>query len=165
MALALSKWGSRADQVVPALVEALKDPSRRVRLAAAVALHKSDGAQTATIVPVLKEAVANGNVRDRHGAAVCLQEIGPNNPELMPIFITSLSSPAVGVRQTAANCLVTYGAQASNAVPALLEMLEDPTSNAEVQKAARRALIAIQPTALENRNRKNMFKKYELETR
>jgi formylglycine-generating enzyme required for sulfatase activity/HEAT repeat protein len=151
MALALSKWGSRADQVVPALVGTLKDPSRRVRLAAAGVLYKIDGAQTATIVPVLKEAVANGNVRDRHGAAVCLQEIGPNNPELMPIFITSLSSPAVGVRQTAANCLVPYGAQASNAVPALLEMLEDPHANAEVQKAARRALIAIQPKALEAR--------------
>jgi HEAT repeat protein/predicted Ser/Thr protein kinase len=147
MAIALSKFGSEAEQVVPALLGTLKDRSRRVRIAAFRALTAVDAGQTATVVPVLKEAVANGDARDRHWAAVYLQKLDPNNPELIPIFISSLTSSDSGMRMSAANCLGPYGSQASNAVPALLEMLKE--RGPEMQTAARRALIAIQPTALE----------------
>jgi HEAT repeat protein/predicted Ser/Thr protein kinase len=147
MAIALSKFGSEAEQVVPALLGALKDRSRRVRIAAVRALTAVDAGQTAMVVPVLKEAVANGDARDRHWAAVYLQKLDPNNPELIPIFISSLTSSDSGMRMSAANCLGPYGSQASNAVPALFEMLKE--RGPEMQTAARRALIAIQPTALE----------------
>ena len=147
MAHALRKFGSEGQTVMTALLGALKDRSNRVRLAAVSALTTLDDSKTATIVPVLKDIAANGNARDRHWAALGLQNLDPTNPEFIPLFVNSLTSSDDGMQRSAAGCLATYGPQASNAVPALLEMLKE--RNPEMQKTARRALIAIQPKALE----------------
>lgn len=153
MASAFSKFGPAAESAVPALAKALDDGSARVRIMAAMALPKIDGRQTAVVIPVFKDVIANGNERDRHWAAVYLHEIQPTNTEIIPVFVDSLTNRDSGIRSSAAYSLLPYGSDAKVAVPALRKALDD--ADADVRQAARVALQKIDPDALNNANVQN----------
>jgi HEAT repeat protein len=153
MALALSKFGSAADAAVPALTRALDDGSPRVRITAAMALTKIDSSQNAAAIPVLKEVIANGNAKDRHWAAVYLHKIQPDDAELIPVFIGSLTNADRGIRISAAYSLLQYGSAAKMAVPALQQVLDD--SNADMRRAAQEAIRQIDPEVLNRPNVQN----------
>ena len=150
MALALSKFGSKAETAVPALINALNDGSAGVRIMAARALTSIDSSQSSLAIPVLSETLTNGSQHDRYWAAVYIYTIDSKNADVIPVFISSLTNEQREIRVSAAYCLRSYGSQVKAAVPALLNMLK--ARDTEVQKAARAALEKINPEALKNLN-------------
>jgi HEAT repeat protein len=70
-----------AAQVVPALIEALKDKADDVRWSAAIGLGRF-GTQAKDAIPALKEATHDPDARVREGANVALARI---DPEAFPL--------------------------------------------------------------------------------
>jgi HEAT repeat protein len=68
-----------AAQVVPALIEALKDPSDGVRASAAMGLGYF-GEQARDAIPALQTAQRDSDVRVREAAGVALSRIDPKFP-------------------------------------------------------------------------------------
>lgn len=140
------KLGPGAKIAVPALTKALDDSSTEVRIQAASALFDIDSSQKETVIPILNDAMANGDARDSYLAAYFLYKIDPQNIKIIPVFISSLTNK--DLRINAANSLRLYGSQASAAVPALLDMLK--SQNLRVQQSARAALEKISPESLKD---------------
>ena len=70
VAHALSTFGPAAKVAAPALEKGLKDSETQVRITAAMALSAIDTNTATLTIPGLKEAIANGDPRTRHWAAV-----------------------------------------------------------------------------------------------
>jgi HEAT repeat protein len=159
---AMEAAGSRARVAAPGIVPALKDPDRRVRLAAACALAQFDPAVEG-ILPILIGALEDdrsvGEEKDRaalalghlgararpaltllldrlragDSATIALAELGPAS---IPGLTEALSDPGPAVRRRAARVLRMLGPAARSAVPALLERLKDPEADVRVEAAA-----------------------------
>jgi HEAT repeat protein len=100
-------------------------------------------------------AILNGVLRQspderrQHWAAVYLLRMGHSDPLLIPTFIASLNSRQRDLRVSACACLRQIGPPAADAVPALLQTLQD--LDPEVRQSARQALRRIKPRpAVEN---------------
>jgi HEAT repeat protein len=142
---ALSRFGPAAKAASPALEKGLKDSETQVRITAAMALSAIDTNTTTLAIPVLKEAIANGDPRTRHWAAVYLRNLNLGDRETIPVFISSLTSQDRDIRISAAYSLLRYGPEAKGATPALVSALNE--SDAEVRRGVRRALEKIDPEA------------------
>jgi len=142
---ALSRFGPAAKAAAPALEKGLEDRSVQVRIADARALSAIDTNTATLTIPVLKEAIANGDPRTRHWAAVDLLKIDQTDRGTIPVFISSLTNQDRDIRSSAAYSLLRYGPEAKIAAPGLVNALND--SDAQVRKAARMALEKIDPEA------------------
>ncbi|MFQ5796483.1 MAG: HEAT repeat domain-containing protein [Candidatus Bipolaricaulia bacterium] len=152
-AAALVMIGPDARDAIPSLTEALRDESEGVRFTSAFVLGKI-GPDAHDAVPGLIE-VLRGDVdwRVRLRAAWALAEIGPDAmgpdtwdtvlqdaiPPLIEV-LENMAAPAI-MRQDAAFALGKIGPAAKDAIPALIEAVQDP--DAEVRSAAVEALKKI----------------------
>jgi HEAT repeat protein len=73
----LSQQKGEAEQVVPALIGALKDKNGDVRWSAAIGLG-SFGEQARDAIPALQEARHDRDIRVREAAGIALSRIDPN---------------------------------------------------------------------------------------
>ena len=111
-------------EVVPALIAALADADRDVRLGAAAALGKI-GPAAAEAVPALITALADADGDVRRAAADALGKIGPAAAKAVPALIAALADADGTVRRAAADALGKIGPAAAEAVPALIAALAD----------------------------------------
>ena len=115
------------------------------RITAAMALAALDTNTATLTIAVLREAMLNGDPRNRHWAAVYFSQIDADSLETLPVFVGSLTNRERNLRISAAYSLLRFGPKAKAAVPALVEMRND--SDTEVQQAVRAALRSIDPEA------------------
>ena len=83
----------------------------------------------------------------RNGAAYELAHMGPKAAPAVPALIEALGDPASSVRYPVTVALREIGPAAKAAVPALKKVMKDDI-NDEVADGAKRAIRAIDPTAL-----------------
>ena len=83
----------------------------------------------------------------RNGAAYELAHMGPKAAPAVPALIEALDDPAASVRYPVTVALREIGPAAKAAVPALKKVMKDDI-NDEVADGAKRAIRAIDPTAL-----------------
>lgn len=145
-AQALGKLRSAAEPAVAALTGVLNDNSVFARIMAAMSLSSIDNSQNAMVIPVLKDAIANGDGQNRYWAASCLYKIDPKDPDILPVFIGSLTNKTMGISIGAVYALRPYGSQAGAAVPILLKMLK--SGDPGTKTAVRATLANIDPEAL-----------------
>ena len=98
------------------------------------------------MIPVLKDAIENADDQNRYWAASGLYKIAPKDPELLPVFISSLTNNDINLRIRALYSLRPYGAWASAAVPILLKMLK--SNDLGTKETVRATLAKIDPEAL-----------------
>jgi HEAT repeat protein len=122
-AWALEALGPAAAAARPALAEALRgDSSTGVRAAAAEALGAM-GAAGRGSVPALFDTLGDPSEAVRYTAAQALSRLGPA-PEDIPRLVAALDSPDGYVAAFAAWSLGNLRAQARDAVPALVRVLD-----------------------------------------
>ncbi|HEY3120146.1 MAG TPA: HEAT repeat domain-containing protein [Vicinamibacteria bacterium] len=132
-ALALWEVGPSAKSAIPALIEAVEDPSPPVAEAAAQALKKITGRP-------LEDLVASGPM------AMAAFPSGPVTAgTAVTSFIAALEGNDPGARWRAAMALGEIGSRAREAVPALVEVLDDEDES--VRWAAATALAKLGPAA------------------
>lgn len=146
-AQALGKLGPAGEKAAPALTKVLHDNSVFARIVAAESLSSIDRNQNAMVIPVLEDAIENADGQNRYWAASGLYKIDPTDPQLLPVFIGSLTNKDINLRIRAVYSLRPYGSQASAAVPMLLKMLK--SEDLGTRKIVRAALAEIDPGALE----------------
>jgi HEAT repeat protein/serine phosphatase RsbU (regulator of sigma subunit) len=118
----LGKFGLKAREAAPELVEALKDSFRDVRAAAAEALGKV-GADVKQAVPPLMEALRDPIAGVRSAAARALGRFGPGARESVGALVELLKEQDVDVRSAAVETLGNIGADAAAALPELSDLL------------------------------------------
>lgn len=129
---------------VPALVKALQDQDRQVRIEAATDLGLM-GPSAKEAVPALLEALKDQEALVRLRADEALMKIEPKTKGAMAALLAGLKAPEATVRRVAAQLLANLGADAKPAIPLLLECLKD--ADAKVRGAAALALGEIGPEA------------------
>jgi HEAT repeat protein len=163
---AMEAAGSNARVAAPALIRALKDPDRRVRLAAASALAQFEPGVEG-VLPLLLGALEDdrASAAERGWAGVALSHYGPRarpalgymlellrsgdatfalaemGPAAIPGVTEALSDKDAAVRRRAARVLRLLGPAARSAVPQLTARLKD--SDPDVRSEAASALGAI----------------------
>jgi len=143
-ASSLSQYGAEADKVVPALVKALGDSDKEVRLNALASL-KVFGEQTKAAGPMLKEMLEHdpdNNIRKE--AASLLGSI--KDQAAIPSLIAALDDQDSGVRLEATRAVGRFGSGVSS--PAVIDKLiagVNPAQSDEQRDASVVALEAIAP--------------------
>lgn len=97
---ALAKIGTDAARALPDLVDALKDPSGGVRMAAADAI----GAMKTKAMPTLKKIFSS---KDGYNQLYALRALIPLGPKALPLLKKAAHSPFLQVRQNAAETTVS----------------------------------------------------------
>jgi HEAT repeat protein len=144
--LALSGFGGKAASAVPALVElALRDATPKVRSSAAEALGKIG--PPADVFDRLGAALKDEDEQVRLSVALALWGKGKASlrADLVTVATAALKSQSASIRKRAAVVLGEFGAEAREAVPALVEALRE--SDATVRQAAAAALRRVDPAA------------------
>jgi len=132
-----------AQQLLPLLVEALRDDEPRVRARVALALGQM-GSAAREAVAALGELLNDADPRVRAGAATALGKIGLDARTTIPELTKRLKDPVVPVRYLAAVALGQMGSAAQEAVPPLtIVQATDTDSGVRVEAAS--ALEAIDP--------------------
>jgi HEAT repeat protein len=132
----LARIGPEVRGVVPALVNMLSDPDKKVRTSASNVLGVFGPAAEAAI-PALVQLLGGGDDLD---APVSLGQIGP---AAIPPLVNFLKNGEKGQRSGAACALGVMGPKAMPALPALIEALRQ--NDATVQFAILEALCEIRP--------------------
>jgi serine/threonine protein kinase len=171
-ALALWEVGPPAKRAIPALIEAVEDPSPPVAEAASQALKKitgrpledlvASGAETAfstaahaaepptplggVSVTSLVGALGGADPAARWRAAMALGEIGGRAREAVPALVDALDDDDESVRLAAATALGKLGPAARDAVPTLTAALSDKKDEV-LRRHAAVALGRIGPPA------------------
>jgi HEAT repeat protein len=114
---------------LPALIQALRDPSPQVRRLAAAALGRM-GPVAAPAVLTLVQVVSDPDFSVGQDAGHALAAIGPAGRDAVPGLIQALRHPTPSVRWWAAQALAGIGPAARDAVPVLIERLRDPDREA-----------------------------------
>ncbi|CAK9046925.1 unnamed protein product [Durusdinium trenchii] len=135
-AAVLSKLGPLPAQVVPRLLQSLKETDSEVRRNAAIALEATE--PTDEIVQALLKALEDGNTGVRSNAVKTLGKMGPAAAEAVPKLLQALHDNDSAVRCSAAKALANMNDVASEAVPDLLQALED--GDREVRRSAAESL-------------------------
>jgi HEAT repeat protein len=128
--------GPAAKDAVPALLDALKDSDLDVRRTAVDSLGQI-GPAAKDAVPALLDALKDGDRNTREWAAVSLGKIHARPKVVIPALIEVLKTNGGAVQAIGA-----FGPQAKDAVPALIDALQD-----EAPYGAVDALGAIGPDA------------------
>jgi len=127
----LGKIGPDAKDAIPELLEVLLDPNANVKLAAMEAIGKI-GAESKLAAKGLGELVNDPNAQVANAAIDGLAKIGKTG---MPALAQGLKNKDPGRRLTILKALVANKADASTAVPQLLELAND--QNAEIKALAK----------------------------
>ena len=114
-------WTGSEDEV-PALIQALQNENKDVRVNAVVTLGQIESED---VVPVLIEALQDQDEWVRVNAAWTLGQRGKSASKAVPILIKALQDQDEWVRYHAAMALGEIGESASKAVPALINALQD----------------------------------------
>ena len=114
-------WTGSEDEV-PALIQALQNENKDVRVNAVVTLGQIESED---VVPVLIEALQDQDEWVRVNAAWTLGQRGKSASKAVPILIKALQDQDEWVRASAAMALGEIGESASKAVPALINALQD----------------------------------------
>jgi HEAT repeat protein len=125
---------ARDPAVLPALLVALDDPSRRVRDAAGEAIDRG-GALDPADVPRLREALSGGSDRTRVFVLERLTRLGPGSREALTDVLEALRDRETSVRLAAMECLLAIAPDRYGDVATLLG-----DRDAEVRKGALAAL-------------------------
>jgi HEAT repeat protein len=88
-------------ELIPGLMEALKDEDSEVRQFAALAL----AALGREALPALMEALKDPNKEERSAAAYAIGRIGPQARESIPVLVKVLKDPEATVKRSAAEAL------------------------------------------------------------
>jgi hypothetical protein len=147
---ALSAIHAKPESLVPLLTKCLSEPDAAVNRFAISGLQ-AFASEAQPAVPALVEffsARRDGNF-DKSCAGNALKAIDPDAAARVgwsvPVLAESLSNTNEGIRFYAASGLGDFGAEAREAVPALVGLLHDPDLFARI--AATNALKAIDPEA------------------
>ena len=114
-------WTGSEDEV-PALIQALQNENKDVRVNAVVTLGQIESED---VVPVLIKALQDQDEWVRVNAAWTLGQRGKSASKAVPILIKALQDQDEWVRYHAAMALGEIGESASKAVPALINALQD----------------------------------------
>jgi HEAT repeat protein len=149
IARAFAKKGAGLPRVKVALKAALNDPLEEVRFYVACALLEADNKNTAAL-STLKALFNSSTPNTRYFAAVYYYESDRQryggDPDLMRVFVDTLSGNDVSLQAYAAELLGGIGASAKPAVPELKKLLLSP--EAQVRTAATNALQRIEAEVL-----------------
>lgn len=150
----------RDPRAVPVLTELLEDEDDQICFEACNALHIL-GPKAKQAVPALCKLMQHPNVYHRRNAANALTGIiSSDSKDVMPILIAGLEDTDPWVSYCNALALGKLGAGASDAVPALIELLKSPRaeldaypapggSSWKIGDAVARSLEQIDPEAAE----------------
>ncbi len=119
---ALGAIGTEPDKIVPALVGRLKAGDPEVAVAVCQSLRMMES-RAAGAVPALIEALGSRHKEVRRWAADVLHTLGPSAREAIPALLQAIKSKDWGLRATAAAALGSIGDAV--AVPALVLLLKD----------------------------------------
>jgi hypothetical protein len=152
-----AKFRAEANAVrarLPVLMKQVADPSRDVRISAAVAILDTRGYSDAKgqqligtpeltqVAPAAAEALANGSAEVRKRIAYHLNAFGREAAPMVAALTAALSDPDPFIRGAAAGALYRIGSPAAvSAVPALERALRD--TDPEARGEAARALPAL----------------------
>ncbi len=125
-----------------ALVRALNDPHKNVRIEACQALARI-GKPAAAAVPVLITLLGDKFDKVQQAAKRALAKLGEPPLSALPGLIQIMSSKFTSVRQTSASYMGSWGAEGRGAVPALLAALGDPVSEVKVASVDSLAEIGV----------------------
>lgn len=139
-AMVLGEYGSEAKAAIPALSAALNDNEASVRVYAAEALWRIDERKEGT--PTLLEEAKDSRSGSRFKAAYVLWNI-EKHPSVIPMLTQALKDEDTINRFMAAVTLRDIGKDASAALPALRESLNDKEEF--VRRAASQAIAVIAP--------------------
>ncbi len=143
--IALGRFARKNEELIPLLVEALKDEDRpekglSVGQEAAIAL----AALKTAAVPALVEIIKNKTPRDEFfNAIMAIGRIGPEAKATVPLLIEALKVKRV--QSSALEALARIGPEAKAAVPALTDILK--SDNWELKTGAIEVLGLIGPNA------------------
>ena len=151
---------------VPLLIQLLKRKGSASRVAGAAGLAELGPAASAaipTLIANMKEAIAAKNhSADDVGSrtAVALGKIAPRAVDAHPlakdviaVLTEALKVKAIPIRFPSIESLGNFGPEASIAIPALREILNDP--NDFVREAAESALAKIDPQSIASKSPKS----------
>jgi serine/threonine protein kinase len=125
---------SRDARALPAFIEALRDPSLKVKAEAVQAITRMGEQASGPVIQLLNDAIDEADFLTARFAAKTLGLIGDES--IAPVLVELLNSGDSFVVCEAALALAKHGL--TSAVPQLLEMLESPSGN--VRFAAAEAL-------------------------
>jgi HEAT repeat protein len=111
----------KPEEVVPALIEALKSEEPDVRRSAAASLTRYDKAAKAA-VPILLERLADGNAEVLDAAALALLKIEREHKDIVPALAKRLKEAKSDARDKAFKRISDFG---KPAVAPLLEIVKD----------------------------------------
>ncbi len=131
---------SLGEEVVPKVVEGLKDPAMHDKAVRVLGLM---GSQAKTAVPHLIEALGSADAAHQRPLIFALAHMGPDAAEATPPLIKALSSADEDVRVAAAIALGGIGPAASAAVDALQKSLD--ASDSVLRLVSAEALLKIEP--------------------
>lgn len=135
----------KAKEVVPPLIEALKDKEDEVRAHVALTLALVGPGAKEPVAAALVDALNDKNAEVRQYAADGLGRIGAVTKKVVPALIEAIKDKNAKVRSRAAMALGEMPWEARGAVPSLLEALKD--KDGEVRLRAGEALKRIDPAA------------------
>src|SRR5205085_1998698 len=101
------------------------DEPLEIRRNAALALAAVGGEESAAAIPVLLDALKNGDVALKRQAALAFKGLGANAGEAVPELRKALKSPDEELRMNTAVAFIGFNKVGAPAVPDLLGMLAD----------------------------------------
>ncbi|QDT24391.1 HEAT repeat domain-containing protein [Gimesia chilikensis] len=129
------------EPALPAMIEALEDDHRTVKIAALTPVA-SFGAKAIDAVPILEKWIGSDDEFSHVSAAGHILMIDPTrSKELLSVLLKALESDDIGIRCQTAWLLGQLGELERDVVPALERMLDD--ENSSVRSVAADAILDI----------------------
>lgn len=116
--------GDGASNAVPGLIDLFEHDHSAFIQQAVPAVIGDIGPPAIQALPAMMGALAHTNAQVRCNAIYALRQIHARPEVVVPELIKALKDPDTGVRLQAMAGLESFGRDASNAVPALIEMIE-----------------------------------------
>lgn len=118
----------RISAVEHVLLLHLNDPEPGVRMTSIESLNVLTGEQGEFAVPILSELVRLDQDADvRAASAWVLRKLGRGRPDVIAALTAAVTDSEASVRYSAASALVSFGADAASAMPALIGLSDDQT--------------------------------------
>lgn len=121
----LAELGPQAKFAVPALREALEDKHPLVRVKVAEALWKIDKTPTATLLPILLEAMKDKSETVRAAAPPVIALFGAKASTALPALVDALKDKSFEVKLAAITALGDLGPVAKSKADDLLDLVKD----------------------------------------